>query len=103
MFYNLFEKTIFAKDYLDLDDFVVSYHVESLSYNQYETLEKQYGDVEDSYRDVIIEIVYNVIFYSDIDNETKIKIAGFLARYKMLFQEEEGYRKLVTEEMFKSL
>ena len=102
IFYQVFETTIFSTEFLDLDDFV-SFHEKTLRYYQYISLEKQYGEVDSTLRDKVIEIIYNIIFYSNSDENIKKKVAGFLARYKMLFVEAESYRKIVTEEVFKLL
>jgi Serine/threonine protein kinase len=101
-FYDLFNETIFASKYLDIDDFV-SFHTGELSYVKFKTLEAQYDEIDHLLRCKIMEVVFNVIYYSNIEIKIKEKIAGFLARYKILFTDETGYRKMILDENIQSL
>lgn len=101
-FFDLFNNTIFASDYLDIDDFV-SFHTGELNYISFETLEKQYSKVDELLRYKIIEVIYNVIYYSKIESKIKEKIASFFARYNILFTDEDGYRKMVPGGYFETL
>lgn len=97
-FYGLFNETIFALEYLDVDDFV-SFHTGELNYIQYRPLEKQYDEINHLLRCKIMVVVFNIIYYSNIEIKIKEKIAGFLARYKILFTDETGYRKMILKQI----
>ncbi|BBF42810.1 serine/threonine protein kinase PrkC, regulator of stationary phase [Lachnospiraceae bacterium KM106-2] len=95
-FDDLFKSTIFSSDYFDTDDFV-SYHVSELNYVTGVDLLEQYASIEETLRDQLLEVVFNIIYYSDIDNEIKQKVASYLARYKILFNDESTYKKIIPE------
>lgn len=94
-----FEDTFFAEQYLDIDEFFL-YHTQSVGYDSRESLENQYGDIVEKLRITIIEVIYNIIYYSKIENRIKTKIANFLTRYNLLVNESDGYRTLAIDNEF---
>lgn len=98
-FYEEFENTIFSNQYINLDDFMY-YNTNEFEYKMYSSLLEQYGDVEDDKRVKIIEVIYNIVFYSEMSDESKTKIASFLARYKILFLDSDDYRKAASGDEF---
>lgn len=94
-----FEDTFFAEQYLDIDEFFL-YHTQSVGYDSRESLENQYGDIVEKLRITIIEVIYNIIYYSKIEDRIKTKIANFLARYNLLVNESDGYRTLAIDNEF---
>lgn len=91
---DLFETTKFSKDYLDLDDFI-SFHTKKLNYKNYESLIVQYSELDDALWLSIVEVLFNIIYFSNVSDQFKIKISSFLNRYNVVFSDDQNYKKII--------
>ncbi len=91
----VFRETIFDEEYLNLNEFV-SYHMNEIEYINYESVTKQFSEIEDGLRDKLIEVIYNIIYYSKMTEQTKTKLAKSCARYGMLFDDSGGYKAMIV-------
>jgi len=90
-----FSRTHFDKDYIDFDDFI-SYHIEGLEYIQFQQFTDQYGEVEFELRSEVIEVLFNLVYFSELDDEFKRKLSSYLARYDVLFSDDLYYKSIAS-------
>lgn len=87
---ELFSISQFSLDYLDLDDFI-SFNTNGLSYTPYNSLLDQFSNIIDYKRIKVVEVFYNLIYFSNIDRKFKIQLTRFLSRYKIVFSDDDMY------------
>ncbi|MFI3213013.1 MAG: protein kinase [Eubacteriales bacterium] len=91
----VFMETIFDNEYLNLNEFIL-YHIKEVSYSGYEGVTKQFAEIEEGLRDKLIEVIYNIIYYSQMEERIKIKLAKSCARYGILFDDSSGYKEIIV-------
>ncbi len=92
----IFEGTKFSEVYLDLDDFV-TFHTRELNYSAGRSLVDQYEDVDVAQRIKVIEVLFNIVYYSKIEDVLKKKISNYLNRYNVVFSDDNEYKQVVID------
>ncbi len=91
----VYQETFFDEEYLNLNEFI-SYHMKEIEYINYESVTKQFSQIEERLRDKLIEVIYNIIYYSQMTEQIKIKLAKSCARYGILFNDSDGYKEVMN-------
>jgi serine/threonine protein kinase len=90
----LFNRTVFSEKFVDIDDFFY-YNTKVLNYSSFTPLLDQYGEISGDLRIKVIEVVFNIIYFSDLDKKFKIQIASYLNRYNIIFSDDTYYKKII--------
>lgn len=92
---DAFSKTHFHEKYLDVEDFI-SYHTSGINYTNLKRLKDQYSDVEIDDRLQVVEVLFNIIYFSELEEIFKKKVSSYLARYKIVFSDDLEYKKIIS-------